>query len=79
MFFAFNLISGGQISEIQNEILNQISLNQKIIRKQFSFILNMNESAIQKHIDKLNNLKIISRKGSTRSYWIINLQKYVHR
>lgn len=66
---------GSQISEIQKEILNQIALDQKVSRKQLSLLLKINESAIQKHLYKLKERKLLIRKGKTRGYWIINLPK----
>jgi len=60
---------GGQISDTQQMILNLISENSKISRKALAEKLNINESAIQKHLDKLKRLGIIERYGSTRGYW----------
>lgn len=64
---------GGQIevSEKQKEILNYIGENPKITRGELSQKLNINLSAIQKHLDKLKVEGIIKRIGKTKGYWEI--------
>jgi|GEM_PF-1337289 biotin operon repressor len=41
----------------------------------YPIYLNINESAVQKHIDKLKEKGILVRKGTTRGYWQINIPK----
>jgi predicted HTH transcriptional regulator len=62
---------GGQISETQLKILNLIIGNQKISRKEIATILGINESAIQKHLERLKQIEILERKEGTRGYWKI--------
>lgn len=64
---------GGQIevSEKQKEILNYIGENPKITRGDLSQKLNINPSAVQKHLDKLKAEGIIKRIGKTKGYWEI--------
>jgi ATP-dependent DNA helicase RecG len=63
---------GGQISETQQLILSLIMDNNKISRREIAEKLRINESAIQKHVNKLKQLGIIERIGETRGYWKIN-------
>ena len=63
---------GGQISETQQLIISLIIENNKISRREIADKLKINESAIQKHITKLKQLKILERIGKTRGYWKIN-------
>jgi ATP-dependent DNA helicase RecG len=60
---------GGQISETQQMILSFIIKNNRISRREIAEKLNINESAIQKHINTLKQIGIIERIGSTRGYW----------
>jgi predicted HTH transcriptional regulator len=66
---------GGQIlTDIQKKIINSMLENPKISRKKLSEILNINPSAIQKHIDKLKQVNIIERQGADNGgFWKINL------
>ncbi len=63
---------GGQISETQQLILLLIIENNKVSRREIAEKLKINESAIQKHINKLKQLRILERIGDTRGYWKIN-------
>ncbi len=63
---------GGQISETQQLILSLIIENNKVSRREIAEKLKINESAIQKHINKLKQLRILERIGGTRGYWKIN-------
>jgi len=59
-----------QLSERQIEILKLIIETSKISRKKLSEILNINPSAIQKHIGILKKLNIIKRAGTAKGgYW----------
>ena len=59
-----------ELTERQEEILNLIEQNNKISRKQLSDILNINPSAIQKHINKLKQKGLLKRIGPDKGgYW----------
>ncbi|PKM99774.1 MAG: transcriptional regulator [Elusimicrobia bacterium HGW-Elusimicrobia-2] len=59
-----------QLSKRQIEILKLILGNPKISRKKLSEILNINPSAIQKHLAALKNLDVIKRIGLARNgHW----------
>ncbi len=65
---------GGQmlLSETQQKIIKYIESNPQISRKELSMLLNINVSAVQKHIDKLKKEGVIYREGADRGgYWII--------
>ena len=47
------------------------TLTHKISRKEISERLGIAESAIQKHIKALTNLKVLRRVGTRNGYWII--------
>jgi predicted HTH transcriptional regulator len=79
-------LSGGQISgqiesliqklsERQIEILNLIESDLKISRKQIADKLEINESAIQKHIKILIEKNIIERIGTKNGYWKILIKE----
>jgi len=73
---AFENIGGqisGQISETQQKILSLIIENNRISRRKIAESLNINESAIQKHIAKLKQLGIIERIGVTKGFWKVNI------
>jgi predicted HTH transcriptional regulator len=61
----------GQIGETQLKILNLIIENQYISRNLIANYLSINESAIQKHLERLKQLGILVRIGGTRGYWEI--------
>jgi len=63
---------GGQLSETQQNILTLLTANNKISRKEIALNLHINESAIQKHLDKLRKLGVIERIGGTRGSWKIS-------
>ena len=60
-----------QLSERQLEILKLIESDLKITRKQIAEKLEINESAIQKHINILIEKQIIQRIGTYKGYWKI--------
>jgi ATP-dependent DNA helicase RecG len=67
---------GGAMEEIltdrQIEILNIIKNNPSISYRVLSKQLNINESAVLKHLDSLKKKGLIEREGKTRGYWKIN-------
>ncbi len=60
-----------QLSERQIEIFKLIESDLKITRKQIAEKLEINESAVQKHIKTLIEKKIIERRGTKNGYWKI--------
>ena len=65
---------GGQIGGLTNkqmETLNIIKENPSISRKMLAEQMNVNESAIQKHLDALKKKGFIEREGKTRGFWKI--------
>jgi len=67
---------GGQVSlltERQKEVLDLIINDPAISRNALSKKLNINPSAIQKHIDALKQKGIISRESETTGYWTVNI------
>jgi predicted HTH transcriptional regulator len=68
------IMSGGQIGGQKrwSEVLNLIIENPFISRKELSEKLNINPSAVQKHIQKLKSESYIKRIGGDRGgYWKI--------
>ena len=68
--------TGGQIlSEIHQKIIDIINENPKATRKEISKKLNINTSAVQKHINKLKKEDIICREGGDfGGYWKIIME-----
>jgi len=74
---------GGQISgqigdsiyltDRQKDILDLIVQDNKISRKKIAQVLDINQSAVLKHLDTLKKKGILIRVGGTRGYWEINL------
>ena len=61
-----------ELTQRQAEILQLIKENQKITRKMLSEKLNINPSAVQKHINKLKQKGLLKRVGPTKGgYWKI--------
>jgi len=67
---------GGSISltDRQKDIIGLIKQNPKISRKDIAKILDINQSAVLKHIEKLKSLGRLKRVGGTRGYWKINIE-----
>ena len=70
-------ISGQMISERQKEILDMTKVNPSISREEISQKLNINPSAVQRHIEKLKEKGIIKRVGPDKGgYWeVIDMNK----
>ena len=66
---------GGQIylTDRQKDILDLIKQNPKISRRDIANILDINQSAVLKHLENLKKLGVIERIGGTRGYWKINI------
>lgn len=65
---------GGQVNDLtdrQKQVLEYISENPRISRKQLSDKLGINESAVQKHIEALKKKGAIERESETTGIWII--------
>ncbi len=60
-----------QLSEIQKKIIWQIAQNPKVSRRDLATILGINQSAVQKHFEKLKELGLIMREGTFGGRWII--------
>ena len=66
----------GQILELtqrQNEVLAIIIKNNRISRRNLAKQLNINESAVLKHIEILKEKGYIERIGGTRGFWKIKM------
>ena len=63
--------NGGQKkwSETTQRVFNLIKANPNISRKQLCEELNINPSAIQKHIEKLKEQNAIKRQGGAKGGW----------
>ena len=60
-------------SEKQTKILELISKNPKITRRELMGELDINQSAVQRHMDKLKAAGILERVGPDRGgYWKLN-------
>ena len=65
-------ISDMTLNEVQEKLINIILDNPKVSRKELSILLNINTSAIQKHIEKLKQAGLLERKGADfGGYWKI--------
>jgi len=66
---------GGQIylTDRQRDIVDLIKQNPKISRRNIANILDINQSAVLKHLENLKKLGVIERIGGTRGYWKINI------
>lgn len=59
------------ITDRQNEILNLIKHNNTISKRKIAEQLQINVSAVQRHLDLLKNKGLLLRKGGTRGYWVV--------
>ena len=70
---------GGQIggsiylTDRQKDIIDMIKQNPKVSRKEIARRLDINQSAVIKHIDSLKQKGAIERTGGTRGYWEIKI------
>ncbi|MGJ7033391.1 HTH domain-containing protein [Niabella hirudinis] len=69
---------GGQkplLSKRQIEILGMLKEAPSVSRKSLAAAFEINESAIQKHLDALKTKRVIERKGASRGgQWVIKEQ-----
>ena len=59
------------LTERQKEIINLIKQNPKISYRKMAQILDIADSAVKKHLNKLKEMGVIERVGGTRGYWRI--------
>lgn len=67
---------GGQINDLtdkQQKVLQLITTNHKITRKELAEKLQINTSAVQKHLSALKDKKYLERIGGTRGYSKTNI------
>jgi len=62
-----------ELTERQREVLALIQENPSISRQVLADKLNINASAVQKHLDKLKEAGAIERIGGTRGYWQVKV------
>ncbi len=65
-------IGGAMLTEKQKEVLEIIKKDTSISYRKMAILLNINESAVLKHLDALKRAGVIVRIGGTRGYWKIN-------
>ena len=58
-----------ELSKRQQEILSIINKDSKTSVRKISKLLNINVSAVQKHLNTMKNKGVIKRIGSTRGHW----------
>jgi ATP-dependent DNA helicase RecG len=65
----------GQIylSNRQKDIIDLIKQNPKISYRKMAEILDIADSAVKKHLEKLKKLGVIEKIGGTRGYWRVNI------
>ena len=63
------------LTDRQIEIFNIIKSNPFVSRRELSEQMNVNESAIQKHLDNLKKKGFIEREGKTTGYWKIKNER----
>src|SRR5690554_4218626 len=64
---------GGQITESQRNVLLLIQNKPQITRQALAKELQINPSAVQKHIENLKAQGVIERIGGTRGYWQVKI------
>ena len=65
----------GQLTDRQKEVLHLIINDPSISRKALTEKLDINPSAVQKHIDALKQKGIISRESETTGFWEVHINK----
>lgn len=65
---------GGQmdLTARQQEVLGFILANNSVSRAELAQLMDINESAVQKHLKNLKTKGIIERIGGTRGHWQVN-------
>jgi len=62
-------------NQTQDRIINILEAKPNCSIRELSKIIEINKSAIQKHLDKLRTKGYIERKGGTKGLWLVNLRK----
>jgi predicted HTH transcriptional regulator len=63
--------SSVQLTDRQKDVLSLIRQNNKVSRKSLSELLDIAESAVQKHLEALKDKDVIKREGGSRGWWEI--------
>ena len=63
------------ITKHQKEILQRIVAENTISRRKLADDLDINESAVKKHLNTLKNKGVLKRIRGTRGYWEVTLEK----
>jgi len=63
------------LTDRQLEVLNLLKNEPKLSRKNLADKLQINESAIQSHLDALKEKGILERVGGTRGFWLVKFKK----
>jgi len=61
------------LTDRQRDIIDLIKQNPKIGYRSIASVLDINPSAVLKHLENLKKLGVIERIGGTRGYWKINI------
>ncbi|MFA7493700.1 MAG: winged helix-turn-helix domain-containing protein [Proteiniphilum sp.] len=67
-----NITNTMALTESQLAVFNLIKDNPSISYRKISEVININQSAVLKHLDVLKRKGIIKRIGGTRGYWKID-------
>ena len=59
------------LTERQKDIIDLIRQNPKVSYRKMAQILDIADSAVKKHLNKLKEMGVIERVGGTRGYWRI--------
>jgi len=61
------------LSDRQKDIIDLIKQNPKISYRKMAQILDIADSAVKKHLNKLKEMGLIERVGGTRGYWSVKI------
>ena len=64
-----------ELTDRQREILGIIAEKSKISYRELAKVLEINESAVKKHLDSLKNKGALERIGGTRGYWKVKYRE----
>ena len=63
-----------ELTERQKEIISILSADNRMSYKAIAKHLNINDSAVDKHIKALKEKGLLKRVGATRGYWDVKLR-----
>ncbi len=66
-------IGGANLTGRQLEIVGLMKKNNVISYRKIAKVLNINDSAVFKHVRTLKRLGIIERIGGTRGFWVVKI------